>query len=404
MRARLVGVSAIGCAKTKVRSSLKNNIIRRNGILLFSFFLVSCAHTPFPLENNPKPAQIEIVQNHGRYLFNGPQGGFFSIGMNSFMEGYDNPRLKKITDSKNRCLTYEYELTRLRDLGFNSLGGWTQLDCPMPSRVFMPSVVVLFDDVDTPHGTRTWNLKEEDGVSPISSIDDPGYREHLTQYLEKKVVEYKNNPVLCYAVGAEIGLGDSDAIDYPLPIVRDWLAFVTSTLRKLDPGKLICSPKLSVWDFGPYLNEPIQKHHFDTFEGMFDLLAVDWYSKQVTPSQIDWHQLDEVSIKLGIPVFVAEFGTRQAIPGWNNTPGAKSIVQTQAERASRYKTQMEFFFSKPNIVGVHWFRWQDQLSSEHQFNKGIVKVEDGTIRPYSELTQEMKLTNQAIKSAVSESR
>ncbi len=101
------------------------------------------------------------------------------------------------------------------------------------------------------------------------------------------------------------------------------------------------------------------------------------------------NQILSVSRKLNLPILISEWGLRQEIAGWSNTPGAKSLVKTQRERAQNYTSQILNIFKLPEFIGAHWFRWQDHIMGDHKFNKGIVMAQGSTLEEYQELTHSM---------------
>ena len=119
------------------------------------------------------------------------------------------------------------------------------------------------------------------------------------------------------------------------------------------------------------------------------MLSVDMYTaKKEYPAELI-NDLRGISYMLGLPVLVSEFGTREEMQGWSNTPGAPKFVASQQERSIRYRSQVMQLFAEPWIVGVHWFKWGDHFSTNHQMNKGMVTVKDDAIVPYDELVKSM---------------
>ncbi len=386
--------------------------------------------------------------NHRPLFYSKHTGYFWSIGVNTFMDSGNNDPLKKLLRSKKEELKEGYEdfyknlygqqLKLIKDLGFNALYTWSNLKF-LDNK--LPFGIVLFDDgiytVKTPLLNFEGALPPNgDGNEPCSIGDpyDEDYQKALDTYIKEAVLPYESNTqLLVYWLGAEFGLGDSDATDFSVYVyskgvqthltnwlekkhhtisrlnkewgvsfknfkeaaatkpltstkyqqeltefsvdmIQDWFKLVVKTIRKYDPHHLISSPKLSVWDFEPFLEKAFTLKHFESFKGVFDLVSVDWYSKMPVHREQGYKNLEKLSLLLHVPVLIAEFGTRQSISGWSNTPGARSVVNTQKERAERYTTQTTAIFNNCTFIGVGWFRWQDHLDKTDQFNKGVVNI------------------------------
>jgi hypothetical protein len=408
---------------------------------------------------------IQIRKVDGRPLFYSQHTGYFwSLGMNTFMDTWDNFPLKKVINETTRHGIYDEQLKLLEDLSYNTISGWSDLDY-LKDR--MPFAVVLLDDttdVPTAGPLLNFNGKKPEApevkIFPIGDPYDPTYKSALDSYIKKVVTPYKDSPMLlCYWAGGEMGLGDTDGIDFSdfvfstgvqrkltqwltkkyddigklnklwktshsnfiaaakselgdpkAPdqhrvdlqdfaslMLRDWTHLVVQTIHKYDKNHLISSPKIDLWDY-PYLERPVSLKHFESFKE-FDFISVDWYTKRLQYPRDGMKQLNQLSDSLGLPVLVAEFGTRVKIVNGTNKPGAGKFVANQKERGERYNTQVLDLFSNPRIIGAHWFKWQDHAGKD-QMNKGIIYVQDEKIVPYIELTDAMKKTNLEITSRV----
>lgn len=382
------------------------------------------------------------------------------------MDAGANVPLKKLFKKKYGQKLYEQEFSRVKKLGFNTLGGWSNTQY-LKNR--MPYGIVLFDDPDHPLNSPLKDFEgkkppfaDSDVPCPIGDPYDPGYIEAVKKYLGKYVGKVKNDErLLMYWIGAEFGLGDTNAIDFskyiyssgvqkefqtwlqsryrtltklnknwntkftsfqqaaatkPLKsyhykndtldfsvkVIRDWFQLVVGEIRKIAPNHLIGSPKISIWDYEPFLDRPIKLKHFETFKGFFDVFSIDWYSGKPTHKKKGLNQLIKISRELKQPIIIGEWGIRQDIDGWSNTPGARSLVETQKERGKNYATQLLSVFKHPEFVGAHWFRWQDHIIGKHQFNKGMIKPKEGSIVEYSELTKSMQKVHHEINTKIKE--
>lgn len=383
----------------------------------------------------PNQGFIALKKYPDRTLFySGATDSFWSIGVNAFMNPSGNDPLTDAIARSGYQTVYEDQFRTLTQNGFNTLGGWSHVD-HLNDR--MPFGIVLFDpsvDEDMPTITPLINAKGEQvpvgdsgEACPIRDPYNKQYQAALDKYIKAKVEKYRESKsLLCYWIGHEFGWGDSEAIDFSdflhskdvalklrewlkqkqitkptkqdlrkfaALVVSDWFALVVRTIKKYDPNHLISSPKLSVYDRGTYLHKPLDLGQFESFRGHFDLLSVDMYTADETYPLGLMNDLRGVSYMLGIPVLVAEFGTRQEMGEWTNTPGAKKFVRTQAQRAQRYRSQVMQLFDEPWIVGAHWFKWGDRLSQKHQMNQGMVTIQGDAIVPYVELVDGMRRVN-----------
>ena len=398
--------------------------------------------------------------NHRPLFYSEHTGYFWSIGVNTFMQAGDNNPLKEVFKKKYCKEFYNQQLKLIQDHGFNTISGWSNvkfLDAKLSFGIVLfddgkySAKTPLINFKGEPP-----SIGDSNEPCPIGDPYDENYKKSLDTYISYAVLPYESNTqLLVYWLGSEFGLGDSDATDFskyvyskgvqahltnwlekkhhtisrlnkewgasfknfkeaaatkPLTstkyqkeltefsvdMIKDWFKLVVKTIRKYDPHHLISSPKLSVWDFEPFLEKAFELKHFESFKNIFDVVSVDWYSKEPVHREQGYKDLEKLSLLLHVPVLVAEFGTRQSISGWSNTPGAKSIVSTQKERAEKYATQIMAIFNNPVFIGAHWFRWQDHINQKEQFNKGMIKVEDGEIKPYAELMEAMRKTNKEI--------
>lgn len=390
----------------------------------------------------PNGGFIELKKYSGRTLFySDATGPFWSIGVNAFMNPSGNDPLTEVIARSSYKTVYEDQFRSLTQNGFNTLGGWSNVD-RLNDR--LPFGIVLFDasvDEDMPMMAPLINVKggqvpagDSGEPCPIRDPYNKQYQAALDKYIKAKVEKYRESKsLLCYWIGHEFGWGDSEVIDFSdylhskdislklqewlkqngktnptkqdlrefaTVVVSDWFALVVQTIKKYDPNHLISSPKLSVYDRGAHLHKPLDLGHFESFRGHFDLLSVDTYTAEEAYPIGLVNDLRGISYMLDLPVLVAEFGTRQKMDGWTNTPGAPKFVASQQERTDRYRSQVMQLFEEPWIVGAHWFKWGDHFSQRHQMNQGMVTVKGGAIAPYTELVDGMRRVNLDIQSRV----
>jgi len=387
---------------------------------------------------------IQIKELNGRALFYSKNKGYFwSLGINNFMDAGKHNELQKFFKKNYNKELYEQQLSVIMDHGFNTLGGWSNLEY---NNNQLPFGVILFNDDKMP---LSWPLKDKNGkippirdsnkFCPINDPYNPEYILSVEKYIKESVAQYTNNPMLLvYWPGAEFGLGGSDTIDFSeylhskyvkkrfkdwlqvkykkkifleksskndrldfsVLMIKDWLKLIVNSIKKYDPNHLISTPKFSVWDTDPFLDDAEKLRHFESFQGLFDIISVDWYSKKNIHSKKGYKQLNKLQKYLKIPILVAEFGTREKIKDWTNTQGVRSLVANQKERAQYYISQLSEIFSNKNFIGAHWFRWHDYYTESHQQNKGIIFLKNEKINIYPELMEAMKKENSRVNSSI----
>ncbi len=118
----------------------------------------------------------------------------------------------------------------------------------------------------------------------------------------------------------------------------------------------------------------------------FDVFSLNGYTYPDPPDTK--RILDE----LNMPVLVGEFhfgSTDRGLPA----TGIQGVA-SQKERGVAYRRYVEQGFARPEIIGMHYFQWNDQPVTGRfdgeNYNIGIVDV---TFRPYPELSKAIRKTN-----------
>lgn len=117
----------------------------------------------------------------------------------------------------------------------------------------------------------------------------------------------------------------------------------------------------------------------------FDVFSINGYGMFPPPTA-------EIAKKSGKPVMIGEFhhgAVDRALPA----TGIIGVL-SQEDRAAAYRNYMEEGFSRPELVGMHYFQWVDQPYTGRfdgeNYNIGVVNTAD---IPYEELMKGMKQTN-----------
>jgi hypothetical protein len=124
-----------------------------------------------------------------------------------------------------------------------------------------------------------------------------------------------------------------------------------------------------------------------------DVLTLNWYVKSGSP---DPNFVDRFFLLSGKPVMITEYSYRamENRTGTRNSRGADVTVQTQADRAVRFRRYVETLGALPEVVGFHWFQYSDQPTAGRfdgeDCNYGLVDHND---EPYEELLAAMRDLN-----------
>jgi hypothetical protein len=130
-----------------------------------------------------------------------------------------------------------------------------------------------------------------------------------------------------------------------------------------------------------------------------DVVSINMYSKS---GKIDFGYLRDTYALTKKPVLITEFSWRatENRSGDKNTEGAEVTVDTQADRAERYRAFVSAVAREPYIMGTHWFQYMDQppggrwIDGEDS-DYGIVDIHD---QPYEKLVDAMTQTHKLLPS------
>jgi hypothetical protein len=114
----------------------------------------------------------------------------------------------------------------------------------------------------------------------------------------------------------------------------------------------------------------------------FDVFSINGYGNPGPP------ETREITRRSGKPVIIGEwhFGaTDRGLPA----TGIQGALN-QRQRAQAYRYYAEQAFARPELVGIHYFQWNDQpvcgRGDGENYNIGVVDI---TNQPYPELTDAM---------------
>ncbi|MBT4399720.1 MAG: hypothetical protein HOK84_08930 [Bacteroidetes bacterium] len=121
----------------------------------------------------------------------------------------------------------------------------------------------------------------------------------------------------------------------------------------------------------------------------FDVFSLNGYSFPEPPPS------SEIAEQLNMPVMIGEFHFGSVDRGLPAT-GIRGVA-SQKDRGIAYQHYIENGFVRPEIIGIHYFQWNDQLVTGRfdgeNYNIGIVDV---TFRPYPELAKSIVRANKRL--------
>lgn len=166
-----------------------------------------------------------------------------------------------------------------------------------------------------------------------------------------------------------------------------YLRIVSGALRRADPNHLYLGSRL-------HSDELTNPHVWQAAGRYIDVVSVNFYRDWAPAASLlkDWENWS------GKPVMITEWYTKGEDSGLPNTTGAGWVVKTQIDRGDHYQNFTLALLESPNVVGWHFFKYQDNdpnasnpEPSNIDSNKGLVNVR---YQPYPELLLRAKKVNQ----------
>ena len=119
----------------------------------------------------------------------------------------------------------------------------------------------------------------------------------------------------------------------------------------------------------------------------FDVFSINGYSFPGPP------ETAEITRRSGKPVIIGEYHFGSIDRGLPAT-GIQGAADQQA-RGEAYRYYLEQGFSRPELIGIHYFQWMDQpvfgRSDGENYNIGFLDI---CLHPYKELTNQAKLSHE----------
>jgi hypothetical protein len=169
---------------------------------------------------------------------------------------------------------------------------------------------------------------------------------------------------------------DEDLKDFSEIMVEKYISTICDATRTIDPNHLNLGLRFA-WISS---DACLQTGKY------FDVFSLNGYTFPDPPStQVVIEQLNK-------PVLIGEFHFGSIDRGLPAT-GLKG-VKSQKERGKAYRRYVENGFARPEIVGIHYFQWNDQPVTGRfdgeNYNIGIIDVRG---IPYIEMARHIRKTN-----------
>ena len=120
----------------------------------------------------------------------------------------------------------------------------------------------------------------------------------------------------------------------------------------------------------------------------FDVFSVNGYTNPDPPAT------EEIARRSGKPVMIGEWHFGCAVDRGLPATGIQG-AESQAARGEAYRYYFEQGIARPELIGVHWFQWNDQpiygRFDGENYNIGFVDI---CMQPYKELSEQATLSHE----------
>lgn len=182
-------------------------------------------------------------------------------------------------------------------------------------------------------------------------------------------------------------ISQEDRLAFVGHVYSTYLRIVSGAIRRADPNHLYLGSRL-------HSDEMTNPHVWQAAGQYIDVVSVNFYRDWAPASSL----LKNWEVWSGKPAMITEWYTKGEDSGLPNTTGAGWVVKTQADRGDHYQNFTLALLESANIVGWHFFKYQDNdpaalnpEPSNIDANKGLVNVR---YQPYAELVQRARRVNQ----------
>lgn len=378
-----------------------------------------------------------VTQHKGIWWFLSPQGErFFSLGVNCVNMGESqysekNPAYCAMRFYAHPAQWTEDTLARLRQWGFNTIGGWSDVDTLRTHwKKAMPYTVVLhvgsrlgmpWNDMFAPQTAQQVDEIVRDLIAPYR--DDP----HLLGWFTDNELGWWDDSLFLHflkqpaqnATRRELikllrqhYKGDLQRMrhDFDIGDARRFEDIRQVTLIPGGAGMVVINRFVGLLAKRYYklMHDSIRRydrHHLilgDRYHDFYPLevarASAPYVDVVSTNHGADWidgsnahYFLYTLHRLTGKPVLITEFYfcAHENRSGNRNSPPETNFptVQTQRERAEGARINLIDYVRRPYVIGAHWFQYYDEPTfgrgDGENYNMGLVDIHN---QPYEELT------------------
>ena len=222
--------------------------------------------------------------------------------------------------------------------------------------------------VDAPSFTKKemarWLQKKYGDIQAFNKV----WRQALTDFSAVETVTMKDRPS---------DVVWNDCMEFTGLMVDRYVETVCKEVKKVDPNHLNLGLRYS-W---------ISSELCYRAGTWFDVFSVNGYSNPAPP------ETDEISRRSGKPVMIGEWHFGSVDRGVPST-GLQG-AENQSARGEAYRYYFEQGIARPELIGIHWFQWNDQpvfgRSDGESYCIGFLDICN---RPYPELTEQAKMSHE----------
>ncbi|MCS6830948.1 MAG: hypothetical protein RMM08_00935 [Armatimonadota bacterium] len=377
-----------------------------------------------------------VIKQEGTWWFLSPKGErFFSLGVNCVNMGEPeysgrNPAycaLRFYPDAKHWT---EDTLSRLREWGFNTIGGWSDIETLRQHwKEHMPYTVVLhvgsrlgmpWNDMFHPQTAHqvdeivrelTAPYREDPHLLGWFTDNELGWWDdslflHFLKQPPQNTTRHKMIELLrrhyrhdIHRVRADFDIGDAKRFEdiqqvtlvsggrgmevinrFTFLLAQRYYQLMHDAIRRYDRNHLILGDRYH--DFYPLEVARASARYVDVVSTNH---GADWIDG--SNSHYFFYTLNRIT---GKPVLVTEFYfcAHENRSGNRNTPPNTNFptVQTQRERANGARTNVADYAQRPYLIGAHWFQYYDEptfgRSDGENYNMGLIDIHN---QPYEQL-------------------
>jgi hypothetical protein len=219
-------------------------------------------------------------------------------------------------------------------------------------------------------------------------------------------LDFKKNPDLKPGYDAAVAwlaargheaknITSQDRADFVAYVFETYYKIVSAAIRKYDPNHLFLGDRL-MSEGHAYENQSLWR----VMGQHVDVISVNYYHVW-GPDPVVISRWTQWSKK---PILLTEWYAKAVdVPGLANIGGAGWIVKTQEDRGKYYQHFMLDCYESGNIVGAHYFKYQDdsagsvRLDSKGGANKGLVNSQ---YVPYGPLVERARAVNLQVYSLI----